>query len=477
VERRHFDPGTLGTTHYEDGRRPPGPQVHRGALRNIASGLRAAFAGPLDPAQAVDGLPNLAERGLSSRHTWPVLKKIPVRDVRLGMFLQSLEGPWLAHPFWKTRFLLRDPADLAALHKSGVPAVWIDVDKGVDATGATVAAPSVAAFAPTSVEREPQDAAEEGPQARVELLSELDRAAQVVNRSRQKVVMLFNEVRLGRAADVEQCLPVVQDVADSVARNPQALISLARLKTRDDYTYMHSVAVCALMVSLARQLGLDEARTREAGLAGLLHDVGKMLVPADVLNKPGRLNDDEFDLIKLHPARGFELLKSGGAVPESTLDVCLHHHEKMDGTGYPHKLQGEQISLLARMGAVCDVYDAITSERAYKSAWDPAVSLSRMAQWHGHFDPMVFQAFVKSLGIYPVGSLVRLQSQRLAVVVEQGEGVLLTPRVKAFYSLRGQTRVQPKLIDLAQSTDRIVARESPSDWSFPDLSELWRQGG
>ena len=411
-----------------------------------------------------------------------MLKKIPTRDVRLGMFLQSLEGPWLSHPFWKTRFLLRDPIDLDALHKSGVPAVWIDVEKGDDVAGAVPSVPSptvAAAAAAAQAEPSLEDLApiDDAPHARVELLSELDRAAQVVNRSRQKVVLLFNEVRLGRAADVEQCLPVVQDVADSVSRNPSALISLARLKTRDDYTYMHSVAVCALMVSLARQLGMDEARTREAGLAGLLHDVGKMLVPADVLNKPGRLSDDEFDIIKLHPARGFELLKSGGAAPESSLDVCLHHHEKMDGTGYPNKLAGEQISELARMGAVCDVYDAITSERVYKSAWDPAVSLSRMAQWQGHFDPAVFAAFVKSLGIYPVGSLVRLESQRLAVVVEQGEGMLLTPRVKAFYSIRGQTRVQPKLINLADGSDRIIARESPSDWNFPDLSEMWRKAG
>ncbi|XHS80442.1 HD-GYP domain-containing protein [Burkholderiaceae bacterium UC74_6] len=407
-----------------------------------------------------------------------MLKKIPTREVRLGMFLQSLEGSWLAHPFWKTRFLLQDPADLSALHKSGVPAVWIDVEKGADVAGAALA-PQAAVAAVPSAPADPAESlavAEDAPLTRVELLSELDRAAQVVKRSRQKIVLLFNEVRLGRAADVEQCLPVVQDVADSVSRNPQALISLARLKTRDDYTYMHSVAVCALMVSLARQLGMDEARTREAGLAGLLHDVGKMLVPADVLNKPGRLSDDEFDIIKLHPTRGFELLKSGGAAPDSSLDVCLHHHERMDGTGYPAKLQGEQISMLARMGAVCDVYDAITSERVYKAAWDPAVSLSRMAQWQGHFDPVVFQAFVKSLGIYPVGSLVRLESQRLAVVVEQGEGMLLTPRVKAFYSLRGQTRVQPRLINLADGTDRIVARESPSDWSFPDLAELWLQG-
>ena len=405
-----------------------------------------------------------------------MLKKIPTHQARLGMFLQSLEGPWLSHPFWKTRFLLRDPADLDALQRSSVPEVWIDVSKGDDVPGSpdTVSAEAKAAsvfMELTAIEDDDEAAAGNAP---VELASELARAAQVVNRSRAKVVSLFNEVRMGRAADVEQCLPVVQEVADSVARNPAALISLARLKTKDDYTYMHSVAVCALMVSLARQLGMDEAKTREAGLAGLLHDVGKMLVPHDVLNKPGKLSDDEFAVIKLHPQRGFELLRAGGAAPSSALDVCLHHHEKVDGSGYPRGLKGEQISLLARMGAVCDVYDAITSNRAYKTAWDPSLSLQRMAQWHGHFDPPVFQAFVKSLGIYPVGSLVRLESQRLAVVVDQSAGKLLTPIVKVFYSVRGQARVQPKLIDLGDGGDRIIAREEPADWNFQGLEDYWK---
>src|SRR5439155_18292257 len=141
---------------------------------------------------------------------------------------------------------------------------------------------------------------------------------------------------LGRAIDAEHCIPLVHDITESVFRNPGALVSLARLKTQDDYTYMHSVAVCALMVALARQLGLDEARCRDAGLAGLLHDTGKALMPPEVLNKPGKLTDAEFAMMKLHPQRGHELLSEGRAVVGAALDVCLHHHEKFDGSGYPH---------------------------------------------------------------------------------------------------------------------------------------------
>lgn len=388
------------------------------------------------------------------------------------MYLQAMDGAWLSHPFWKTKFVLTDPADLAALRASGVPAVWIDAGKGVDVAPPPPAAAPVAAAIPAPASP-PVTAAP--PAARVGLEEELGRAAEVLGRAKVAVIALFGEARLGKAIDSEVCLPIVDEVTSSLARNPSAFLSLARLKNRDDYTYLHSVAVCGLMVSLARQMGLGDAEQREAGLAGLLHDVGKMQMPLEVLNKPGALTDAEFDVMRSHPLRGWELLRDGAKVPASALDVCLHHHEKIDGTGYPHKLAGDQISVLARMGAVCDVYDAITSTRPYKNAWDPAGSLQRMSQWKGQFDPAIFQAFVKSVGIYPTGTLVRLQSGRLAVVVEQNPASLIAPRIKVFYSTKSGMPIPVQLIDLAApgTSDRIVGREPPENWGFAHIEELW----
>jgi putative nucleotidyltransferase with HDIG domain len=244
-------------------------------------------------------------------------------------------------------------------------------------------------------------------------------------------------------------------------------------RASDTYTYMHSVAVCALMLALGRQLGLQGDLLKKAGMAGMLHDLGKIAMPLEVLNKPGKLTNAEFDLMKTHPERGHELLVKGNAAAE-VLDVCLHHHEKVDGSGYPHGLVGDDLSLLAKMGAVCDVYDAITSVRPYKNGWDPGEALRSMAQWAGHFDPRIFQAFVKTVGIYPVGSLVRLQSGRLAVVTAQNPQSLLTPKVKVFFSTKSDLRLDPYELDLATRNcqDKVVACESPDDWNFKDLDRL-----
>jgi putative nucleotidyltransferase with HDIG domain len=288
---------------------------------------------------------------------------------------------------------------------------------------------------------------------------------------------MFHEARLGNALDEDSAHSLVRTIGDSVARNPGALLSVARLKTADEYTYMHSVAVSGLMIALARQLGLEEPLVHEAGLAGLLHDLGKARVPNEILNKRGSLTDPEFATMKRHPEIGHELLVASGTTSSGVLDVCLHHHERVDGSGYPHRLGGDRISTLAKMGAVCDVYDAITSNRPYKDGWDPAEAVSKMASWTAsHFDERIFQAFVKTVGIYPVGALVRMESGRLAVVIEQNPASLVAPRVKVFFSLRSNLHVAPEVIDLGRRDvrDRIVAREDPAQWNFSELESLWQ---
>lgn len=404
-----------------------------------------------------------------------MLKKISVDQLRLGMHLKEFCGSWMEHPFWRSAFVLTDPKDIAAILASSIKEVWIDTDKGSDVpTGESAVSE---AESEAQVEAELQRAIEARREiAPVATAVEMQRAALICKQSKQAVISMFEEARMGKAVDTGGARKLVEEISDSVARNPSALISLARLKTVDDYTYMHSVAVCAMMVGLAKQVGLDEEQTRLAGMAGLLHDLGKALMPMDVLNKPGKLTDAEFKIIKTHPVEGHKMLLTGKDVHPLVLDVCLHHHEKTDGSGYPKGLSDKQISLFAKMGAVCDVYDAITSNRPYKAGWDPAESLRKMAEWcNGHFDPQIFQGFVKSLGIYPIGSLVKLSSGRLGVVTSQSGKSLTTPLVKVFFSTKSNMRITPETIDLSKPgvTEKIVNREDPAKWRFADLNELW----
>ena len=398
------------------------------------------------------------------------MKKITVDQLRVGMYLEGMCGSWMQHPFLRSKFVIKDPNDIRLIAESGITEMFIDIAQGLDVapppevvTVAPVPAPVVTAAPPP-------------PPKPVAIGEEMQRARKVMSEGKRAVVSMFQEARMGKSVSPEAASGLVEEISSSVGRNPGALISLARLKTADDYTYMHSVAVCAMMVALARALSLDEKQTREAGMAGLMHDLGKALIPAAILNKPGKLTDEEFAIVKSHPERGHELLVDGGSASDGVREVCLHHHEKMDGSGYPHRQKGAEISLLARMGAVCDVYDAITSNRPYKAGWDPAESIKKMAAWcNGHFDETVFHAFVKSIGIYPVGSLVRLSSGRLGVVTEQTANSLVTPIVKIFFSTKSGVHVRPEMLDLARAAggEKIVAIERPVKWGIKNLEKYW----
>ena len=380
------------------------------------------------------------------------------------MYLHALEGNWLDHPFWRNGFLIEDARTLKKVLESGVEHCFIDVEMGEDAPVRPEPEPTHPSTPPPAPKRK-----------RVSLTEEIQSATKLRARSAQIMRDLFGQLRLGKAIDPASCSALVNEVAESIDRHPDAFRSLARLKTADEYTYMHSVTVCALMVSLARQLGMDEAQCREAGLAGMLHDLGKAVMPQDILNKPGKLTPEEFDIIKQHPRRGYELLLEAKDIPSGALDVCLHHHERFDGTGYPDRLSGEGISVLARMGAICDVYDAVTSNRPYKAGWDPAFALTQMASWQGHFDRQLFQSFIRCIGIYPTGSLVRMRSGRLAVVVEQNAEALTKPKVKQFFSTKSNEPIKPLVVDLsaADARDQIEALESNEKWRFTYLNELW----
>ncbi|MBL8448256.1 MAG: HD-GYP domain-containing protein [Zoogloeaceae bacterium] len=396
-----------------------------------------------------------------------MLKKIPVDRLRLGMYVQELCGDWMSHPFWRKSFLLRSEGDLARILDAGIHAVYIDTAKGLDDVEGRdavevreeVERDLVAALASAPVEP-----------LKVSLAEEMERAKKVHSQADKVVRGMMQDVRLGKAISLDDVEPVVEAITGSVLRNSGALIGLIGIKNKDDYTFLHSVSVCTLLVAFGRSLGLEAAMVRELGVGGLVHDLGKMKVPDSVLNKPGRLTDEEFALIRRHPGDGHAILLETGGVGPIPLDITRHHHERLDGKGYPDQLAGDAISKAARMAAIVDVYDAITADRCYHKGMPATEALRKMWEWSQfHFDHVLLQAFMRCVGIYPVGSLVRLESGRLGVVVEQCDESLLTPKVRVFFSTRSGAHIRPEIVDLSRpfgggGADKIVSTETPERW-------------
>lgn len=405
----------------------------------------------------------------------PMIKLITAEQLKLGMYLHDLNCDWMSHPFVRSKFLLSDALDLSKIRTAGIKEIYIDTSKGFD-----VADAPTAEEVQKKIDADMLRVAASKPEAppRRSVAEELAQARKIHEQTGRVVRGVMQDVRLGRAIQIADVESVVEDITESVARSSGALISLLRLKDADNYTFLHCVAVGTMMVTFGRALGMDPELVREAGVGGLLHDVGKMKVPDSVLNKPGRLSDDEFEIIRRHPSDGHAALIANGGIGDIPLDVTLHHHERMDGTGYPDKLPGAEITQLSRMAAIVDVYDAITSDRCYHKGMAPTEALRKMFEWSKfHFDEPLVHHFMRIIGIYPVGTLVRLESGRLGVVIDQTEGNLLAPKVRVFFSAKQNGYLKPEIVDLSRSmghggADRIASHELPEKWGVDPMRFL-----
>lgn len=401
--------------------------------------------------------------------------QIRPEEVRLGMYVRRFGGFWFSHPFWRAKFVLETTDDIERVQQSGVAYVIIDDELGIGPQPAAVdaAAPRPAAAPEFTTTGRSASSARWNETEAVGQNADRQRAKALVARSMKILRDAFADVRLGRAVRMEEVTSIVADVVCTVERSPRTLLEILHLKQKDEYTYLHSVAVCTLMVNAARHLGKNAAETRDYGLAGLLHDLGKMGIPDTILNKEGKLTEEEFLAVRNHPEHGFQVLSQSPNVPEMALDVCRHHHEKMDGSGYPFGLPADAISLVARLGAICDVYDALTSERVYKGAWSPAEAIAAMWSWEGHFDRALLFTFMQSVAVFPPGILVQLRTNRLALVLE-GKRRDPRPRVLAFYATRDREFIAPEEIVIEDNlaNDSIVAPARPEDWGFGDWAEL-----
>jgi HD-GYP domain-containing protein (c-di-GMP phosphodiesterase class II) len=400
-----------------------------------------------------------------------MLKKVDSSRLRVGMFIHDLDCGWMEHPFVRNRFVITSEDEIRKILAAGIHGVTIDCARGLDVADAPTIAEAEAA---TEAEVAAIAARPVAP-LRTTLAEEFDRAMTIRRQAAGLVKTVMQDARLGKAVELDKVSHVVENITASILRNASALLGLSVIKNKDDYTFLHSVSVCTLLVAFCRSRNMDAETTYQAGIGGLLHDTGKALVPDAILNKPGRLTDEEFEIVRRHPRDGYDILRRSPEIGAIPLDITLHHHERRDGTGYPDRQGERDISELAQMAAIVDVYDAITADRCYHKGMPAAEALRKMYEWSKfHFNPALTQEFMRCVGIYPVGTLVLLESGRLAVVVEPHETSLLTPKVNVFYSTRSQTYIKPQTVDLARGVgfgggDKIVRHESPEKWQVDPL--------
>jgi putative nucleotidyltransferase with HDIG domain len=393
-----------------------------------------------------------------------MIKNIPVAQLRIGMYIHDLGCTWINHPFFRNQFKIENDSMLNKIIATGIEYVTIDTALGLDVED--MAANDGIYQADIAVFNEMSSIATEVIVSRT-YAEEFERAKVALSNACKMMQNMMRDVRLGKQVSLEQSEPMIENIVDSMFNCPSSVLPQAQIKTLDKYTFQHSVAVSALTVSFGRVLDLPRQEIKELAMGGLLHDLGKAKIPLHLLNKPGKLTDDEFAVMKTHVMASAQLLKGVANLSEVSFNAAAQHHERYDGSGYPNRLKGDEISLHGQMLAIVDVYDAITSIRAYHKAIPPTEALRRLYEWSGtQFNPMLVQAFIRGIGIYPAGSLVRLESERLGIVREVEPEKSLQPVVQVIFDCAKSCPIDPEIVDLSTSDDKIKSHEAFEKWGI-----------
>ena len=379
------------------------------------------------------------------------------------MYVIGVDRPWAETPFlWRGYpVITQEQIDLA---RRVCSYVYVDAGEGADRLpGLAVRASgsrAPAAAAPQSglaqiTDGQIRSLRRTSPYAvQSSFQEELPVAHETQAEARTIIDRLFQSVRLGRRIDIEDPIHAVERLAESVIRNPDTLIWLTHLKKRDDYTAIHSLNVCIFLLALGRHLGLAEDALLELGLGGLLHDLGKLLIAEEILNKQGTLTEREMVLVHRHPSFGIGIVQESQGIPRGAVEVIFSHHERINGSGYPQGLGGRAIPLFARMAALVDVYDAVTSDRAYQHAEPSSTVLQMLYQSREElFDASLVERFIQCVGVYPIGSLVELNTGEVGIVTAANPGQRLRPTVSLIRNRRKSPYFPPRVVNLAHSAN------------------------
>ena len=395
--------------------------------------------------------------------------KVHVSELRVGMYISKLDREWLDTPFLMQGFYIESVDDVNTVCQY-CENVWVDTARKAKANDDTN---TPTAFA-NGNDKYPHQA---------DVYQEHRRSTGFFGQARSLTKSLLDDIQLGGAINTDSAKATVNECVQSVIRHPDALMWMTRLRNESEYTAEHCLNVCILAVAFGRHLGLSEEELQQLGLCGLLHDVGKMRVPPQVLNKPDRLTPKEMRMMMAHTIHGRNLLLSAGNIYTGAIDVAYSHHERVDGTGYPRKLPGEGISLFSKIIAIVDAYDAMTADRCYQKARTSTDALKVIYQERGkQFDEQLALAFLETVGLYPPGSVVELVSGKIGIVIEASQKYRHLPCVSVILDAEHKRLDKPEMYNLSLiqteglSKEYLIRRVHP-DGSFGiSLREFQEKG-
>ncbi len=396
-----------------------------------------------------------------------MIKKVKVEQLAPGIFVHDFNCEWRTNNMIFNQVLIKDRKIIDILTSWGIKEVFIDTGRGLDVSDAR---PAIEVRIETDNALLALAQKESPPSPKVSFQEEFAMAKNIKKHAINVIEQAMTAVRTGKQLETKSAYALVEQMDESITRNRDALVLLTRIRKKDEYTLMHSISVGAYILNFCNANQIPHQRTMDLAIGAMFHDIGKTLVPLHILNKPGTLDDAEFAEIKKHPEISAKILRDAVGLPPEAYDMGLHHHERYDGNGYPHGLKGEAIGFGSQLTAIADVFDALTSDRCYKKGIDRVTGLRKLYEWSEyHFNKELTYKFIRSIGVYPIGTCVRLESGKIGVVVGSSDDVI-KPVVRVFYDERRKIRVPAHDADLAQIDDCVLGYEDPRNWDFTKMN-------
>lgn len=455
------------------------------------------------------------------------LKKIRIQDLQVGMFIVNLGRSWFSHPFLRNQLKITSEKQVQKLLKYGIQEVYIDPERGMDLPDPEVELAESGESVPEDkeeilplVEKDREEEKEEVKEAKEagepdvsfeqmekpESVSYWERnigkvegnllsmggpavapsrnqvpygqeikSARIIQKEAYSLVQnIMFDVRMGRSIESDWVKRIVNNMVDSILRNSDALLSLTRIKRHDEYTFVHSLDVCIFCLSFARHLSFSRDEMLEFGIGALLHDVGKMKIPAHILHKPDSLSAEDWVEVRKHPVYSLEIMEASKGIPPQSKQLALQHHERYNGSGYPFGLAGDSIGIFGQLAGIVDFYDAITSDRAYQKAIPPHEGIRQIYERSQlEFNRLFVERFIQCIGIHPFGTLVLLDTEELGIVCEINSEILLRPKVLIIYRNSKTPYAQPFQADLTEQSEKshdyrrtIIMPLDPRKWNI-----------